>query len=86
MAGTNIVNADRISKSWGTRTVLSEVSLGLSTGDVIGVVGRNGDGPNPYGSYIDLRTGKVIGTQTKVDGKEVPGVIGETAKPEVGQP
>ena len=39
MAGTNIVNADRISKSWGTRTVLSEVSLGLSTGDVIGVVG-----------------------------------------------
>ncbi|GAE67552.1 ABC transporter [Cutibacterium acnes JCM 18909] len=44
MTGTNIVNADRISKSWGTRTVLSEVSLGLSTGDVIGVVGRNGDG------------------------------------------
>ena len=42
--------------------------------------------PNPYGSYIDLRTGKVIGTQTTVDGKEVPGVIGETAKPEVGQP
>ncbi|EFT34301.1 septum formation initiator family protein [Cutibacterium acnes] len=42
--------------------------------------------PNPYGSYIDLRTGKVIGTQTKVDGKEVPGVIGETAKPEGGQP
>lgn len=42
--------------------------------------------PNPYGSYIDLRTGKVIGTQTKVDGKKVPGVIGETAKPEVGQP
>ncbi|GAE78698.1 transmembrane protein [Cutibacterium acnes JCM 18920] len=44
LAGTNIVNADRISKSWGTRTVLSKVSLGLSTGDVIGVVGRNGDG------------------------------------------
>ena len=42
--------------------------------------------PNPYGSYIDLRTGKVIGTQTKVDGKEVPGVIGKTAKPKVGQP
>ncbi|MSS45835.1 cell division protein FtsL [Cutibacterium sp. WCA-380-WT-3A] len=41
--------------------------------------------PNPYGSYIDLRTGNVIGTQTRVDGKEVPGVIGGTAKPEVGQ-
>ncbi|MDO4411634.1 cell division protein FtsL [Cutibacterium sp.] len=42
--------------------------------------------PNPYGSFIDLRTGKVMGTQTKVDGKEVPGVIGETTKPKAGQP
>lgn len=42
--------------------------------------------PNPYGSYIDLRTGKVMGTQTRVDGKEAPGLIGEMAKPELGQP
>ena len=42
--------------------------------------------PNPYGSYIDLRTGKVMGTQTRVDGKEAPGLIGETAKSELGQP
>ncbi|WCC81032.1 cell division protein FtsL [Cutibacterium equinum] len=42
--------------------------------------------PNPYGSYIDLRTGKVMGTQTKVNGKEALGVIGETAKPKVDKP
>jgi ABC transport system ATP-binding/permease protein len=40
----NIVNAERISLAFGTRTLLDEVSLGLSTGDVVGVVGRNGDG------------------------------------------
>lgn len=40
----NIVNAERISLAFGTRTLLDGVSLGLSTGDVVGVVGRNGDG------------------------------------------
>ncbi|GAB3755606.1 ABC-F family ATP-binding cassette domain-containing protein [Microlunatus parietis] len=40
----NLVNAERISIAFGTRTLLDEVSLGLDRGDVIGVVGRNGDG------------------------------------------
>jgi len=40
----NLVNAERLSITFGTRTLLDEVSLGLSRGDVIGVVGRNGDG------------------------------------------
>ncbi len=40
----NIVNAERLSLAFGTRTLLDEVSLGLSSGDVVGVVGRNGDG------------------------------------------
>ena len=40
----NIVNAERVSLAFGTRILLGEVSLGLSTGDVVGVVGRNGDG------------------------------------------
>jgi ABC transport system ATP-binding/permease protein len=40
----NIVNAEQISISFGTRTLLDRVSLGLGRGDVIGVVGRNGDG------------------------------------------
>ena len=40
----NLINAERISMTYGTRTLLDQVSLGLSRGDVIGVVGRNGDG------------------------------------------
>jgi ATP-binding cassette subfamily F protein uup len=40
----NLVNAERLSITYGTRTILDEVSLGLGRGDVVGVVGRNGDG------------------------------------------
>ncbi|PIE99482.1 MAG: glycerophosphodiester phosphodiesterase, partial [Propionibacterium sp.] len=44
MSVANLVNAENISKSFGTRTLLTGVSVGLSRGEVIGVVGRNGDG------------------------------------------
>ena len=40
----NLINAERLSIGYGTRTLLDAVSLGLGRGDVIGVVGRNGDG------------------------------------------
>ncbi len=40
----NLVNAERVSVTFGTTVVLDDVSLGLGTGDVIGVVGRNGSG------------------------------------------
>ena len=40
----NLVNAERVSLAFGTRILLDEVSLGLDNGDVVGVVGRNGDG------------------------------------------
>ncbi len=40
----NLVNAYRIGQSFGTRTLLDGVSLGLDRGDVVGVVGRNGGG------------------------------------------
>jgi ATP-binding cassette subfamily F protein uup len=40
----NLVNAETISKVYGTRTLLDDVSIGVSEGDRIGVVGRNGDG------------------------------------------
>lgn len=40
----NLLNAERIGKAYGTRILLDDVSLGLDSGDVIGVVGRNGDG------------------------------------------
>ena len=43
-SGRSLVNAERLTITFGTRTLLDGVSLGLSRGDVIGVVGRNGDG------------------------------------------
>jgi ATP-binding cassette subfamily F protein uup len=40
----NLVNAEHVTMTYGTRVLLDDLSLGLSRGDVIGVVGRNGDG------------------------------------------
>ena len=40
----NLVNLEGVSHGFGTRILLDSVSLGLSAGEVIGVVGRNGDG------------------------------------------
>ncbi|MGW6712792.1 ABC-F family ATP-binding cassette domain-containing protein [Streptomyces globisporus] len=40
----NLVNVEQVSKVYGTRALLDGVSLGVSEGDRIGVVGRNGDG------------------------------------------
>ena len=42
--GTNLVNLERVSKSYGVRPLLTDVSLGVGAGERIGVVGRNGDG------------------------------------------
>jgi len=40
----NLINVERATVGYGTRTLLDEVSLGVEDGDAIGVVGRNGDG------------------------------------------
>jgi ATP-binding cassette subfamily F protein uup len=40
----NLVNVEAVGKTYGTRTLLEGLSLGVSEGDRIGVVGRNGDG------------------------------------------
>src|SRR5215213_5479248 len=41
---SNLVNAERVTMSYGTRTLLDGVSLGLGRGEAVGVVGRNGAG------------------------------------------
>ncbi|OYO21617.1 glycerophosphodiester phosphodiesterase [Enemella dayhoffiae] len=56
MPPANFVNAEKISKVYGTRTILDEVSVGLGRGDVIGVVGRNGDGKS---TLLGILTGRV---------------------------
>ena len=43
-APRNLVNLQSVAKGYASRTVLSDVSLGISAGERIGVVGRNGDG------------------------------------------
>ncbi|WNI15866.1 ABC-F family ATP-binding cassette domain-containing protein [Actinacidiphila sp. ITFR-21] len=40
----NLVNVEAVGKTYGTRALLDGLSIGVSEGDRIGVVGRNGDG------------------------------------------
>src|ERR1044072_9329705 len=40
----NLGNVENVSEVYGTRALLDGISLGVSEGDRIGVVGRNGDG------------------------------------------
>jgi ABC transport system ATP-binding/permease protein len=40
----NLISAEKMTKAFGERTLLDSVSLGLATGDRVGVVGRNGAG------------------------------------------
>jgi len=44
MPPTNLVNLESVSKNFGVRHVLDNVSLGIAAGMRIGVVGRNGGG------------------------------------------
>jgi ATP-binding cassette subfamily F protein uup len=40
----NLVNLEHVSKAYGVRPLLTDVSLGVGGGERIGIVGRNGDG------------------------------------------
>ncbi|GGF52543.1 ABC transporter ATP-binding protein [Marmoricola endophyticus] len=44
MPAANLVSLEKVSKSYGVRILLDEVSLGVAEDDRIGIVGRNGDG------------------------------------------
>jgi ATP-binding cassette subfamily F protein uup len=52
----NLLNLERVSKAYGVRPLLAEVSLGLAEGERIGVVGRNGDGKT---TLLEVMTGQV---------------------------
>ncbi len=56
VSAPNLINAEGLTKGYGTRILQDQVSLGLSAGDVIGVVGRNGDGKS---TLLGLLTGSV---------------------------
>ncbi len=40
----NLLNLERVFKSYGVRPLITDVSLGIGAGERIGIVGRNGDG------------------------------------------
>ena len=50
----NLINLERVSKSYGVRPLLDNVSLGISLGERVGVVGRNGDGKT---TLLEVMTG-----------------------------
>jgi ATP-binding cassette subfamily F protein uup len=63
----NLVSLEKVSKSYGVRILLDEVSLGVGDTDRIGVVGRNGDGKTTLLNLIAGRetpdTGRVARTR-----------------------
>ncbi|WP_047259257.1 ABC-F family ATP-binding cassette domain-containing protein [Corynebacterium uterequi] len=50
----NLINLEKVSKSYGLKTLLDGVSLGVQTGDRIGVVGLNGGGKT---TLLEVLTG-----------------------------
>lgn len=50
----NLINLENVSKSWGLKTLLDAVSLGIQSGDRIGIVGVNGGGKT---TLLEVLTG-----------------------------
>ncbi|NYI99877.1 ATP-binding cassette subfamily F protein uup [Nocardioides thalensis] len=52
---SNLLNLEKVSKSYGVRPLLTDVSLGVGAGERIGIVGRNGDGKS---TLLRIMTGE----------------------------
>ena len=73
----NLINVERATVGYGTRTLLDGVSLGVDEGDAIGVVGRNGDGkttllqvlthPEPDSGRVTHTSGLSVGYLRQTD-------------------
>lgn len=67
----NMINVERATVAYGTRTLLDEVSLGIDEGDAIGVVGRNGDGKTTLLQVLTLARPPDSGRVTHTSGLSV---------------
>lgn len=67
----NLINVERATVGYGTRTLLDAVSLGIDEGDAIGVVGRNGDGKTTLLQILTLTREPDSGRVTHTSGLSV---------------
>jgi ATP-binding cassette subfamily F protein uup len=64
----NLVNLKSVDKGFGSRSVLRDVTLGVSAGDRIGIVGRNGDGKSTLLALIAGAQEPDAGAVTRTSG------------------
>jgi len=75
-APRNLVNLKSVDKGYGSRSVLHDVTLGVSAGDRIGVVGRNGDGKSTLLALISGAEEADAGQVTRAGDLEL-GILGQ---------
>ncbi len=69
----SVINAEHITKSYGDRTIIKDLSLKVQRGDRIGIVGANGAGKT---TLLKLLTGEIAPDSGKVTlAKTLDGVI-----------
>src|SRR4051794_10041661 len=67
-APRNLVNLKSVDKGYASRSVLTDVTLGVHAGDRIGVVGRNGDGKSTLLALISGAEEPDAGAVTRTGG------------------
>ena len=64
----NLISLEKAAKAYAHRTLLGDVSLGLSAGDRVGVVGRNGAGKSTLLALLAGRTAPDTGRVARASG------------------
>ncbi|WP_259392067.1 ABC transporter ATP-binding protein [Paenibacillus thiaminolyticus] len=92
--GEPILQAEHISKSYGSRTVLNDVSLTVGTGEWVGIIGPNGSGKStllsllsgadsPAGGRIELK-GRSLRSYTRKALSQTMAVLLQESLPPIG--